>query len=111
MQLEALFDIIFIMKANIHPQYFDQAQVICACGNRFTTGSTQQEIRVELCNKCHPFYTGEQKFVDSASRIQKFQDKQNIAKQYLHSKVKKQIEQKQKDTAPKTLREMLMAIK
>ena len=98
------------MKANIHPQYFGQAQVICACGNRFTTGSTQEEIRVELCNKCHPFYTGEQKFVDSASRIQKFQAKQNIAKQYLTKKVKKQEDQKQKDTAPKTLREMLMAI-
>ena len=99
------------MKANIHPQYFDNAQVTCACGNRFITGSTQQEIRVELCNKCHPFYTGEQKFVDSASRIQKFQAKQTIAKQYLTKKVKKQEEQKQKDTAPKTLREMLMAIK
>lgn len=98
------------MKADIHPKYFDQAQVICACGNRFTTGSTQEEIRVELCNKCHPFYTGEQRFVDSASRIQKFQAKQNIAKQYLTKKVKKQEEQKAKDTAPKTLREMLMAV-
>lgn len=99
------------MKANIHPQYFDQALVICACGNRFTTGATLPEIRVELCNKCHPFYTGEQRFVDSASRIQKFQQKQNIAKQYLHSKVKKQEEQKLKNTAPKTLREMLQAIR
>jgi large subunit ribosomal protein L31 len=99
------------MKANVHPKYFDQAQVICACGNRFTTGSTLEEIRVELCNKCHPFYTGEQKFVDSASRIQKFQQKQNIAKQYLTKKVKKQEEEKAKDAAPKTLREMLMAIK
>lgn len=99
------------MKANIHPQYFDNAQVICACGNKFTMGSTLEIIKVELCNKCHPFYTGEQRFVDSASRIQKFQDKQNIAKQYLTKKVKKQEEQKQKDTAPKTLREMLMAIK
>ncbi|MBI4096522.1 MAG: 50S ribosomal protein L31 [Candidatus Levybacteria bacterium] len=99
------------MKANIHPKYFDQAQVICACGNRFTTGSTLEEIRVELCNKCHPFYTGEQRFVDSASRIQKFQAKQNLAKQYLTKKVKKQEDQKQKDTAPKTLREMLMAVK
>lgn len=98
------------MKANIHPKYFNQAQVICACGNRFVTGSTLEEIHVELCNKCHPFYTGEQRFVDSASRIQKFQDKQNIAKQYLHSKVKKQEEQKAKEIAPKTLREMLMAV-
>jgi large subunit ribosomal protein L31 len=99
------------MKANIHPKYFYEAQVICACGNKFTTGSTQEIIHVELCNKCHPFYTGEQKFVDSASRIQKFKQKQSIAKQYLTKKVKKQQEQKAKDTAPKTLREMLMAVK
>ena len=69
------------MKANIHPQYFDSAQVVCACGNRFTIGSTQELIHVELCNKCHPFYTGEQRFVDSASRIQKFQKRQDTAKQ------------------------------
>ena len=99
------------MKADIHPKYFDNAQVTCACGNKFTTGSTLEAIRVELCNKCHPFYTGEQRFVDSASRIQKFQAKQNIAKQYLTKKVKKQEEQKKKDEAPKTLREMLMAVK
>ena len=99
------------MKASIHPQYFANAHVVCVCGNRFTTGSTLEEIRVELCNKCHPFYTGEQRFVDSASRIQKFQQKQNIAKQYLTKKVKKQEEQKQKNAEPKTLREMLMAVK
>lgn len=98
------------MKANIHPKYYESAQVICACGNRFTTGSTLETIRVELCNKCHPFYTGEQKFVDSASRIQKFKQKQTIAKQYLTKKVKKQEDQKAKDEAPKTLREMLMAV-
>lgn len=98
------------MKANIHPQYFDQAVVTCACGNKFTTGSTLEEIKVELCSKCHPFYTGEQRFVDSASRIQKFQAKQSIAKQYLTKKVKKQEDQKRKDTEPKTLREMLMAV-
>jgi len=84
------------MKANIHPKYFDQAQVICACGNKFTTGSTLEVIHVELCNKCHPFYTGEQRFVDSASRIQKFQDKQNIAKQYLTKKVKSRKNKKPK---------------
>jgi len=99
------------MKADIHPKYFTQARVTCVCGNKFTTGSTIEEIHVELCNKCHPFFTGQQKFVDSASRIQKFQQKQSVAKQYLTKKVKKQEDRKAKDTAPKTLREMLMAIK
>ena len=99
------------MKASIHPQYFDQAQVICACGNRFTTGSTMEVIHVELCSNCHPFYTGEQRFVDSASRIQKFQAKQNIAKQYLSKKVTKKKQEEEQKTQPKTLREMLMAVK
>lgn len=98
------------MKAAIHPQYF-QAQVICACGNKFTVGSTRETIHVELCNKCHPFYTGEQRFVDSASRIQKFQNKQKAAQTFNITKVKKTEEKRQQDNAPKTLREMLMAAK
>lgn len=99
------------MKANIHPKFNDQAQVICVCGNRFTTGSTQDVIHLELCYKCHPFYTGEQRFVDSASRIQRFQKKQDVAKTYVVKKVKKLEEKKKKDDAPKTLREMLTAMK
>jgi large subunit ribosomal protein L31 len=99
------------MKANIHPKYFESAQVTCACGNRFTVGSTQESIRVELCYKCHPFYTGEQRFVDTASRIQKFQEKQSVATKYQSRIVKKKEIQKQKDTQPKTLREMLMSVK
>lgn len=96
------------MKAQIHPQYFENAQVICACGNRFTTGSTLEVIHVELCSKCHPFYTGEQKFVDTASRIQKFQKKQEVAKEHKAHVVAKKEEKKKKDEAPKTLREMLL---
>ena len=96
------------MKAKIHPTYFDKAQVICACGNRFTTGSTLETIHIELCDKCHPFYTGEQRFVDSASRIQRFQQKQQTASLFVTKKKKKEEEKKQKDNAPKSLREMLM---
>lgn len=99
------------MKANIHPKYFDNAQVSCACGNRFNLGSTQELIRIELCNKCHPFYTGEHKFVDSASRIQKFQKKQEIAKQRIAIKTKKIEEKKKVEEQPKTLREMLQAVR
>ncbi|HSX40654.1 MAG TPA: 50S ribosomal protein L31 [Candidatus Saccharimonadales bacterium] len=97
------------MKTAGHPQYFPTAQVVCVCGNRFTVGSTKDLIHVELCNKCHPFYTGEQRFVDSASRIQKFQQKQEFAKQAVAKKVKKIEEKKEKDNAPKSLREMLMS--
>lgn len=99
------------MKANIHPTYFPDAKVICACGNVMSLGSTKQTIHVELCSKCHPFYTGEQKFVDSASRIQKFQKKQDIAKQYINQIVKKKEEKKAKESGPKSLAEMLAAIK
>jgi large subunit ribosomal protein L31 len=99
------------MKANIHPQFFENAQVVCVCGNRFTTGSTVETIHIELCNKCHPFYTGEQRFVDSASRIQKFQKKQEIAKQYVVTKKKKIEDKKKAEDAPKTLREMLIGLK
>ncbi len=98
------------MKQAIHPQYFDEAQVICVCGNRFNVGSTQEVIHVELCSNCHPFYTGEQRFVDSASRIQKFQKKQEVAKTYVAKKVEKQ-ERSKSDTGPKTLREMLLELK
>jgi large subunit ribosomal protein L31 len=60
------------MKEKIHPQYFPEAKVICSCGNTFTVGSTQKEIRVELCSKCHPYYTGEQRVVDTAGRVERF---------------------------------------
>lgn len=59
------------MKQGIHPTYH-QARVTCACGETFVTGSTRQAIRVEICSKCHPFYTGQRKFVDAEGRVQKF---------------------------------------
>jgi large subunit ribosomal protein L31 len=99
------------MKANIHPQYYTDARVTCVCGNSFTTGSTQQVIHVELCSKCHPFYTGEQRFLDTRSVIKKFQDKQEKAKSYQVVISKKKEERKQKENEPKTLREMLMGLK
>ncbi|MDO8499237.1 MAG: 50S ribosomal protein L31 [bacterium] len=63
------------MKKDIHPDYNVDAKVTCACGNKFTTGSTLKEIRVELCSQCHPFYTGKQKFVDTARRVEKFTER------------------------------------
>jgi large subunit ribosomal protein L31 len=62
------------MKTGIHPQY-QQVNVHCACGETFTTGSTKKELRVEICSKCHPFFTGKQKLVDSAGRIDRFTKK------------------------------------
>ena len=62
------------MKKDIHPEYVESS-VTCACGNSFTTRSTKKEIRVEICSQCHPFFTGKQKFVDSAGRVEKFRKK------------------------------------
>ncbi|MDD4901263.1 MAG: 50S ribosomal protein L31 [Patescibacteria group bacterium] len=63
------------MKKDIHPKYYPAAKVSCACGNNFTTGSTLPELKVEICSACHPFYTGKQKLIDTARRVEKFQAK------------------------------------
>ena len=62
------------MKQGIHPEYVE-CQVRCSCGNTWTTRSTKSEMRVDLCDKCHPFYTGQQKLVDTGGRVQRFADK------------------------------------
>lgn len=63
------------MKKTIHPQYFPKAKISCACGAKYEIGSTVAEIAVELCAACHPFYTGKQKIVDTAGRVEKFRQK------------------------------------
>lgn len=68
------------MKKDIHPEYHSDAKVICACGNTIVTGSTQKEIRTDLCSACHPFYTGKQKLVDTARRVEKFEAKVSATK-------------------------------
>ncbi len=62
------------MKAEIHPEYF-QCNVTCACGNQFQVGSTKKEIHVEICSKCHPFFTGKQKIMDTEGRVERFRRK------------------------------------
>lgn len=77
------------MKKDIHPKYYQEAKVICACGNTFTTGSTKPELRVDLCSACHPFYTGKQKLVDTARRVEKFQAKLDASSKIVGTKVSK----------------------
>ncbi len=98
------------MKANVHPVYFPEAQVVCVCGKKFTVGSTHETLNVELCYNCHPFYTGEQRFVDRGSLIQKFQQKQQAAAQFKATKKIKVEAKKKASEGPKTLREMLMGV-
>jgi len=95
------------MKTSIHPQFF-QATVTCAsCGTKFTLGSTQETIHVELCSHCHPFYTGEERFVDTASKIERFNNARKIAEKLRAQMAMKKEERQRKDNAPKTLAEML----
>lgn len=76
------------MKANIHPQWYPEAKVTCACGESFITGSTLPEIRVEICSKCHPLFTGQSKFVDTLGQVDRF------VKRAEESKVKKEERKK-----------------
>lgn len=68
------------MKTDIHPTYYPKAKVKCACGNVFTVGATKPEMRVEICSHCHPFYTGTEKLLDIAGRVEKFRTRQELAK-------------------------------
>ena len=64
------------MKPEIHPKYYPSAKIVCACGNTFTVGATKPEIHVEICARCHPFFTGEEKLIDRAGRVEKFKSRQ-----------------------------------
>jgi large subunit ribosomal protein L31 len=74
------------MKQGIHPTYYTDAQVICACGNTWTTGSTSKIIRTDVCSKCHPFYTGEQRIVDTEGQVDRFYKKLQARQQYISDK-------------------------
>jgi large subunit ribosomal protein L31 len=77
------------MKDGIHPEYHEKIKVTCTCGNAFETGSTESEINVEVCSACHPFYTGKQKLIDVAGRVDKFKKKLADSKTGIKSKKKK----------------------
>jgi len=74
------------MKAGIHPEYYTDAQVICACGNTWTTGSTKKVIHTDVCSNCHPFYTGEQRIVDTEGQVDRFYKKLQVRQQYIDDK-------------------------
>lgn len=91
------------MKKEVHPKYYPKAKVSCACGHSFTVGSTMPEISVEICSACHPFYTGKQKLLDTARRVDKFTKRMELKTATRSKKVKKekQKEIKKAKTATK----------
>lgn len=81
MKILSTADILFLaMKTAIHPNWFPEAKVACACGNTFITGSTLPEIRVEICSNCHPLFSGSQKFVDTLGQVDRFIKKVEVSK-------------------------------
>ena len=85
------------MKTNKHPKYYPEAKITCACGNTFIAGATQEELKVEICSSCHPFYTGQMKYIDTAGRVEAFRAKRKSAdKKVVSKKEKRQIKKMKK---------------
>ena len=77
------------MKQGIHPKYYPQAKIICACGAVYNVGSTVEEVHIEVCAACHPFYTGKQKLVDTARRVEKYEERKKKGEEMKEAKKKK----------------------
>lgn len=113
LSFEINFDILtFTMKANIHPTWYPEAKVTCACGNTFLTGSTLPEIHVQICSACHPFFTGQSKFVDTLGQVDRFVKKVEVSKvkkeerkKIMEARKSKFVERKKERP---TLKELLM---
>ena len=104
------------MKQNLHPNWNNNATITCACGASFTTGSMSDSLQVDICSKCHPFFTGEEKFVDTQGRVDKFLKKMEAAKAKQAAKAKKKakpVETKAEDakTYQQLLAEQQVALK
>ena len=96
-----------IMKQGIHANWHHDAVVSCACGNTFTTGSTKRIIQVDICNACHPFFTGEMKFVDRQGRVDKFKKKMEMANAKKAAQKKKKKTQHKTNVQPKSYKQLL----
>ena len=77
------------MKKDLHPKYYPKAKAQCACGNKFEIGSTKEFLEVEICSACHPFYTGKEKLMDTAGRVEKFRKRAEKQKTMAQKKTKK----------------------
>lgn len=97
------------MREGIHPTYYPEAQVICSCGNTWTTGSTSEVIRTDVCSNCHPFYTGEQRIVDSAGQVDRFMKRLNQYSVHQADADKRQ-EQIRKKAEQRFLKQQLAAL-
>ena len=91
------------MKEEIHPTYYPEAKVICACGNTWTTGSTQETIRTDVCSECHPFFTGEQRIVDTEGQVDRFYKKMKVHEEIQKEQQEREEKKKSADVSIETL--------
>lgn len=89
------------MKKDTHPKYFPNAAVVCACGNKFSIGSTKEKIEIEICSNCHPFYTGTEKIIDTAGRVEKFKARRAAGAAAKAKPVKKKVAKKEGTSSEK----------
>ena len=99
------------MKPDIHPKYYPEARVVCACGNVFTVGATQPELHVEICAACHPFFTGEQRIVDTAGQVERFMRRLEVGAQQRQTDAEKLREKQEAELAAKRERRGLTPIR
>lgn len=91
------------MKKEIHPTYYPEATVVCACGNTWKTGSTQEMIRTDICSECHPFFTGEQRIVDTEGQVDRFYKKLKVHEEYQQEKEAREQKKVSADVPLETL--------
>jgi large subunit ribosomal protein L31 len=103
----ACCDIITRMKASLHPKYNSQTKITCSCGNVIVTGSTKSDYAIDICSNCHPFFTGEHRFIDTQGRVEKFQLKQKAAVGFTKKSKSDSQNRPKEDKASLTLKEML----
>lgn len=84
------------MKKSIHPTYFNEAKIICSCGNTLTVGSTVKEAHVEICSSCHPFFTGKKKIIDAAGRVDRFKAREEKSRKLQEERIKSRSTAKKK---------------
>ncbi len=91
------------MKEEIHPTYFPEATVVCACGNTWKTGSTQESIRTDVCSACHPFFTGEQRIVDAEGQVDRFYKKLKVHEEFQKEKEERETQKATTDVSVEIL--------
>jgi len=99
------------MKKDIHPKYFSKAKIICACGNVISTGSVKEEMKIEVCSSCHPFYTGKKRLVDSTGRVDRFKKRMEKSEKIQADKIERTKAKKKSEVKVEKLAKTAKVVK